>query len=218
VLSSKSVPLFFLLGFSVSAFLFSGISLRDFIWRLAAVNIFVFFLFLVVPFGSGGKIIFDVYGLEYGSEGLARCLRVALKSNIISTLAVCFVCSSDPVSFGHTLAHLKVPSKIAYLFLFTVRYINLIHEEYFKIKRAMIARAFRPGFNFHSYGILAKFAGLVLLKSFERAEKIALAMKARSFNGNFYMLEHFKFGRKDFYAGAFFAVFFIALIFLEMTR
>lgn len=51
--------------------------------------------------------------------------------------------------------------------------------------------------NLHTYRSLGHLVGMLLVRSFDRAERIAAAMKCRGFQGRFYLLDHFTFGRRD---------------------
>ena len=44
---------------------------------------------------------------------------------------------------------------------------------------------------------LPGLVGMLLVKSFDRADRIVAAMKCRGFRGRFYVLHHFAFARRD---------------------
>lgn len=145
--------------------------------RLFGVNCFVLMLFLFLPLGSGGRSLFSVLGLiDYGTDGVVLAGKVALKSNAIVIMVTSLVMTMDSVILGHALNHLYVPSKLAHMFLFSVRYIDVIHCEYLRMRDAMRIRAFRPGVNFHTYRTLAGFAAMLLIRSLNRSERVMQAL------------------------------------------
>jgi cobalt/nickel transport system permease protein len=68
----------------------------------------------------------------------------------------------------------------------------------------MRVRCFRPGVNRHSYRAFGYLVGMLLVRSFDRSERVLAAMKCRGFCGRYYMFDHFAFvPRRD---GPFYAV------------
>ncbi len=96
---------------------------------------------------------------------------------------------------GHALAHLHVPRKLAHLLLFTVRYLDVLEREYRRLRAAMKVRSFRPRMNRHTYRAYGYLVGMLLVRSFDRSERVLAAMKCRGFRGRFYLLDHFAFCR-----------------------
>lgn len=56
------------------------------------------------------------------------------------------------------------------------------------MRRAMQARGFKPSTNKHTYRSYAWLVGMLLVKSWDRAERVHEAMKCRGFHGRFYTL------------------------------
>jgi len=115
---------------------------------------------------------------------------------VVLTLVV-LLGTMDAVTLGHTLHHLRVPEKFTHLMLFTVRYLDVLHHEYLRLRGAMKARGFRPRLDRHTYRCFGYLVGMLLVRSLDRAERIAAAMKCRGFQGHFFLLDHFAFSRRD---------------------
>jgi cobalt/nickel transport system permease protein len=47
--------------------------------------------------------------------------------------------------------------------------------------------------NGHSYRAIGYLVGMLLVRSFDRSERVLAAMKCRGFRGRYYMLDHFCF-------------------------
>ena len=124
-----------------------------------------------------------------------------LKANAILLLLTSLVSTIEAVALGHALAHLHVPRKLVHLFLFTVRYTEVLHLEYLRLARAMRARAFHPRLDRRTYRALALLVGMLLVRSLDRADRVLAAMKCRGFRGEFHLLHHFHFRRRDAWFG-----------------
>lgn len=160
--------------------------------RLLLVNAFVSLLWVTVPLAA-----------RNGSwEAAVHLATVAtLKANAILLLVTGLVSTIEVITLGHALAHLHLPRKLVHLFLFTVRYTEVLHLEHLRLARAMRARAFRPGPNRRTYRALAALAGMLLVRSLDRADRVLAAMKCRGFRGEFFLLHHFHYRQRDAWFG-----------------
>jgi cobalt/nickel transport system permease protein len=98
---------------------------------------------------------------------------------------------------GRALSDLRVPSKIVHLVFLTYRYIHVINMEYRRLIKAAKIRGFHPGNNLHTYRTYAYLVGMLLVKSYERAERVRAAMLCRGFRGKFYDLMEFELKSTD---------------------
>ena len=164
--------------------------------RLWAVNFFVAFLWLVLPWrlemGQGWS-----WDLVYDPKGLALAGIITIKANAIVMILIGLLATSPINNLFHALAHLKAPQKLVHLFLFFYRYLHVLHREYHKLTLAMRARGFQPGNNMHTYRTYAQLAGMVLVKSYDRAERVYQAMLCRGFHGTYWLLDHFDWSKRE---------------------
>jgi cobalt/nickel transport system permease protein len=195
----------FLALLSLMFFLLSGVKFSEIRGRFFALNFFMFMLFITTPFSYKDDAVFKLFGLSYSYHEFLFCCKVAVRSNAILFLFTALVNTVDIVAFAHALSHLKCPDKLVYLLLFTIRYIDVIHNEYLQLKKAMSARGFKPGMNFHTYRSFANLAAILLVRSVDRSELVFAAMRCRCFKGFFPLLYHFYCTGKDyaFLAGSF---------------
>jgi len=166
--------------------------------RFARLNVFMLFVLGVLCVTIPGTEVWRWWVLSVTSEGLARGGMIALKANAIVVWVTVMVGTIEVVSLGHALAHLKVPGKLIQIFLFTVRYIDVLHHERLKLSRAMKMRGFKPKLNRHTMRSLGYLVGMMLVRSLERSERIYAAMKCRGFKGHFYIFGHFVMKRNDY--------------------
>jgi cobalt/nickel transport system permease protein len=93
------------------------------------------------------------------------------------------------------LEHLRLPKIFAVQLLFLYRYIFVLTEE---SKRASMARELRScgkkGLGIRSYGTMI---GHLLLRTWQRAERIHMAMLARGFTGEFHTSRQTHFGAPE---------------------
>jgi len=166
--------------------------------RIGVVNIFTLFLWLFIPFTKKGNAIFNIGTLIVYKESIYYVSLITLKTNAIVLATISILGTSDIFSLAHGLIHLKIPKKLIHLFFFFYRYISVLHEEYIRLRRAMIVRCFSPKTNLHTYKSIAYLIGMLLVKSYERSQRIYQAMLCRGYNGNFPIYRHFKTHKKDF--------------------
>jgi len=123
--------------------------------------------------------------------------QITVKCNAI-LLAMIALLSTTPIStLGHAMGQLYFPDKIIHLFLFTYRYIHVIFREYNRLINAMRIRGFRPQTNLHTYRSYAYLLGMLLVRSYDRAETIHTAMLCRGFHGKYYTLSRFSIKIRD---------------------
>jgi cobalt/nickel transport system permease protein len=175
----------------------AGMRLVAVIKRLVPVNLFSLFLILLLPLSSGQSPLIAFGPVQYSQEGLVLAVRIALKANAIVLWILVLLGSLDIVTLGHALRHLGVPEKLTHLLLFTVRYLDVLHGEYVRLRTAMKMRGFRPRVSVHTYRTYGYLVGMLLVRSLDRSERIVAAMKCRGFRGQFYLLDHFAFSHRD---------------------
>jgi cobalt/nickel transport system permease protein len=182
---------------AITLLFIARLSFKQVLIRLLAVNTFILFLWLFLPFTYGGEELFSIGPLHATREGIDYALLITIKSNSIVLCLIALIATIPVITLGHALSHLRVPDKLIHLFFFTVRYLQVLHLEYDRLRDAMKIRGFRPRSNLHTYRSLAYLIGMLLIKSFDRAERIRKAMVCRGFQGKFYLLSHFELKRRD---------------------
>ena len=170
--------------------------------RLLVVNAFVFVVWVFLPFSMPGEVVMSIGGLSATREGFLFALQITLKTNAIVLATIAIFGTTEAMSLAHALVHLRAPLKLVYLFFFFYRYVSVLHEEYTRMREAMRARCFRPHPDRHTYGSLANLIGMLIVRSFERSERIYEAMLCRGFHGHFPVIGHFHLHRVDYVMGS----------------
>ncbi|MBW2617748.1 MAG: cobalt ECF transporter T component CbiQ [Deltaproteobacteria bacterium] len=203
------------LGAALALFLLAGIGWRAVITRLAELNLFLLLVIVLLPFSASGEALFQMGSLAYSREGFLFACVLAIKGNAIVIMLTVMLSTVETISLGHALSHLGLPDKLIHLFLFTVRYIDVLHHEYLRLAAAMKTRGFRPGANLHTCRSLGYLVAVLLIRSLDRSERIMAAMKCRGFTGRFYVLEHLAAARRDVAFGCLAGVGLAGLVWLE---
>ncbi len=156
--------------------------------RLLFINILIFLIWLVLPFTFGGETLFSLGPLNATKEGITYCARITIKSNSI-ILTLMALLSTMPIhTMGKAMRMLYVPGKMVHLLLFTYRYIHAIHREYGRLMNTIKIRGFQPGTTMHTYRTFAHLIGVLLVRSYDRGERVHAAMLCRGFRGKYYDL------------------------------
>lgn len=178
---------------------FTTLRARVVLRRLLPVN-----LFAILLLGSASwtlSVPANVAQELPARDGLQLAVLLALKANAMVLWVVVLLGTMDFITLGHALRHLRVPDKLVHLLLFTVRYIDVLHGEYLRLRMAMKVRGFRPRVSWHTYRSFGYLVGMLLVRSVDRSERILAAMKCRGFRGQFHLLDHFVFTVRDVWFG-----------------
>ena len=205
------------LGFAMLLALLARLSPALTLKRLLAVDFFIVAMVLMLPFTLPGEPLFHLGELTASREGLRRAGEIALKANAVTLAVLTLIATIELAALGHALHHLRLPDKLTQLLLFTVRYIEVLQQEYQRLRLAMRARAFVPRSNRHTWRSFGYLFGMLLVHSLERSERILAAMKCRGFQGHYYVLSHFRATARDWLFATLFTGCLTGLIWLEWT-
>ncbi|HOM18306.1 MAG TPA: cobalt ECF transporter T component CbiQ [Thermoguttaceae bacterium] len=184
--------------------------------RLLPFNILVLVLAALLPLSVPGDSVYQWGAWAWSRPGLELAGQIALKGNAILLALLLLVGTMELATLGHALDHLGVPSKLAQLLIFTVRYLEVVHREYDRLRTSMKVRAFQPVLNMHTLRTYGTLVGMLLVRAWDRSERVLAAMQCRGFTGKFWLLDHFRYRWTDALFGAGWLVGLAALIALEL--
>jgi cobalt/nickel transport system permease protein len=125
--------------------------------------------------------------VSFGSLLIRAVLSVAATVTLIGVTGFPAICSA--------LEAMGVPQAFTIQMLFLYRYIFVLTEEGSRASRARDLRSFGPkGRGIKSHGSML---GHLLLRTWQRAERIHAAMLARGFTGKFHNRRCYRFGREE---------------------
>ena len=145
-------------------------------------------LLLTLPFSVPGETIWRLGDLAASAEGLQLALLVLLKANAVVLALLVLVGTLEPAVFGHALGRLRVPDKLVALLLLTLRQIQLITDEYRRLRQALRARAFVARSNRHTWNTVGWLMGMLLVRSLDRSRRLLDAMRLRGWQGRLPLL------------------------------
>ena len=205
------------LFFTVIWVFMAKLPLAKVVTRLIMVNGLIGVLWVIIPFAVRGEVIFSLGPFTATREGIAYALQITVRSNAIILALLSLLATSSLFSLGHAMGKLGFPDKAVQLLLFAYRYIHVIHMEYRRLMNAIRVRGFRPRTNFHTYKTYAYLVGMLLVKSYDRAERIRRAMLCRGFNGKYYDLTEYRLHTTDIVLGVSFGFCTVVVVLAEWT-
>ena len=182
---------------ALGTMLVADMPIRRTLKRMAAMDTFIIFILILLPFTVPGEPLFTVWGMAASREGLLQAVTIALKANAVILMLMALVGTMEATTLGHALHTLRVPATLVHLLLFTIRYVDVLHAEYLRLRMAMRARGFAPSNRLHTYRSFGYLIGMMLVRAVERSERILEAMKCRGFTGAIPLLATFTFSRRD---------------------
>lgn len=179
---------------SLTVAFLGGAPLRLMARRLVPVNLFLFFLWILLPLGLARgtppqDTLFSFGPLAFRASGLALAGLITLKGNAIASMTLLLAGTSSIAANGHGLLRLRAPAKLVTLFLLTHANLDLMADESSRLFRAAKLRGFRPAANLASYRTCAYLAAMLLVRAWQRSRRVGAAMRLRGFQGRFPLLE-----------------------------
>jgi cobalt/nickel transport system permease protein len=172
----------------VSAFLLAtSADLRLVARRLAHVEGFMIVLLAMLPFTVPGEEVARVGGFVISDRGLLRAASVIVTVNAAVLTVLALLTTLEPVRLARGLGALGCPARLTHLLFFLVRYLDIFREELARSFEAIRARGFAPRLSRHAMRSYGNLAGMLLVRSIERAERVDEAMRCRGFTGRFAM-------------------------------
>jgi len=169
---------FFVLILAISRV--AQIPLRTVLVRATVEIPFVLFAVLMPFFGSGERV--DVGPLSLYRDGLEAGAGIVAKGTLGVLTAIVLSSSTQARELLRGFERLRMPQLMVQIISFMLRYVNVVGDE---MNRMRIARASR-GFEAtgpRAWSALAKTAGALFIRCYERGERVHLAMLSRGYEG-----------------------------------
>lgn len=142
------------------------------------------------------------------SQGWLTFLSIFIKCVLTVAAGVLLIATTGMEKLGAALRMLRVPKIFVLQLLLTYRYISVLGNELARMLRAYSMRApGQKGIKREAWGSLA---GNLLLRSFDRAQRVYAAMCLRGFTGDYHTGRLTPLGRQDMIFMAGWLAFFIA--------
>lgn len=152
--------------------------------RFGAVNFFILFMWLIVPWTTPGQNVCHFGFMSITNEGVLLCLLATLKANAILAIFVALLFRLSMADIASALHSLRCPEKLVWLFLLMERNVALLREEWRKLAEAVKLRGFTPATSMRTYRTIAAMLALLLIGAHARGERMREALLLRGFNGS----------------------------------
>ena len=165
---------------------------RWFLERLAALALFLALFTLPLPLLLPGEGAGWRYGPFHVSwHGVEVALLLVAKAIALVTVML-IAQATAPLETTLKAAHaLRIPGLLVQLGLLAYRYVFVLADELRRLRIALRVRGYRNRVHRHSYRTAGHVAGTLLVRGYERAERVGQAMRCRGFDGQFRSLKEF---------------------------
>jgi cobalt/nickel transport system permease protein len=166
------------------------------VWsRVRVILPLVVFVAAFVPFVRGGPAL-QVGPLSLSEQGLETFALVTVKAAIGAVGAVLLGATTSFPDILHGLERLRTPRLLTVIAAFMYRYVFVIVDEARRMRSALAARAYRPR-HLGQVAAIGRLVTALFLRSYERGERVYLAMLARGYGGTMPRFAVLAFRRAD---------------------
>ncbi len=163
------------------------------------VALFLLPFFIIMPLTYPGESTAHLLGITFAWEGLRLATLIVFKALAIILIVYSVFGSSRFDVTMIALQRLKCPPLLVQMLLFTYRYIFVLLAEMKRMDIAMKARGFVKRGDLYTMRMLGGFIGTLIVRSFERTERIYKAMLSKGYQGELHTLVRFEAKPKDFF-------------------
>ena len=179
-------------AFGVFALLLAGLArvarlpLPTLARRLVVELPFLAFAVFLPLVGQGERV--EVLGLSLASEGLWAAWNIVAKGTLGVATSVILAATTPVPELLRGLERLRLPAAFTGIAGFMVRYADVIADEVRRMRIARVSRGYDPRWIWQARAVAAS-AGTLFIRSYERGERVYLAMVSRGYAGSMPVLE-----------------------------
>ncbi len=137
---------------------------------------------VLMPFIATGPRI-EVLGLTVSEPGLLAAWGLLAKGTLGVLASLTLAATTEPRDLLAGLERLHVPNQLVQIAGFMMRYLEVVSGEMRRMRIAREARGFQARSPRH-WPVVARSAGALFIRSYERGERVHLAMVARGYTGH----------------------------------
>ena len=158
----------------------AGLRVRTVLARMVIEVPFVLFAVLV-PFVATGPQV-EVLGVGLARDGLVDAGALLAKATLGVAAAVVLSATQHPRDLLDGLQRLKVPPLVVAIAGFMLRYVHVVLDEMRRMRIARESRGYEER-GWRHVRVLSRSVGALFLRSYERGERVHLAMLSRGWQG-----------------------------------
>jgi cobalt/nickel transport system permease protein len=148
--------------------------------RMLAATPFVLLALLFPIFGSGPRV--EVLGLSLSQAGLWDMWNLLAKSLLGLFTAIVLGATTEVADLLRGLSALRVPGLVTSILGFMVRYLDVVIEDLTRMRLALASRGHQAS-GIRHWGPYGRAAGTMFIRTYERGERVYLAMESRGYAG-----------------------------------
>ena len=162
----------------------SKIRVSTYFKRLSIDIPFVLFA-LFLPFLSKGDntVIFEFFSLRIYETGFYEMISILIKITLCVSLAIVLTATTSNIEIIYGLQKLKISPLLISILSFAIRYIDVFIDEFKRVKISMASRGYVEK-GLKTLVPIAFASGALLIRGYERGERVYLSMISRGFSGN----------------------------------
>jgi cobalt/nickel transport system permease protein len=181
-------------GLLVAVAIVSRVPIRTLLLRLTFELPFVAFAVLLPIVGRGERV--GVLGVSLSESGLWAAWNIVIKGTLGVAASGLLTATTPVPSILHGLERLRLPKVFVAICAFMVRYADVISGELHRMRVARESRGHDPRWIWQARAV-ASSAGALFIRSYERGERVYLAMVSRGYDGAMPVLHHHRAGRAE---------------------
>lgn len=158
----------------------SKLSLSLILRRMIIEVPFVFFAILMPFFGAGPYI--NIGAVKLSEPGLWAAFGILAKGTIGILTSITLAATTRARDLLNGLERIGVPDLLVQIATFMLRYSAVVTDELSRMKVARESRGFEAT-SIRQWKVLGQSAGALFIRSYERGERVHLAMLSRGYNG-----------------------------------
>ena len=136
---------------------------------------------VLMPFIAAGPRT-EVLGLTVSEPGLLAAWGLLAKGTLGVLASLTLAATTEPHDLLRGLERLRLPQQLVQIMGFMVRYLDVVTDEMRRMKVARESRGFTAR-NPRHWPVVARSAGALFIRSYERGERVHLAMVSRGYTG-----------------------------------
>ncbi|MFI7222736.1 cobalt ECF transporter T component CbiQ [Nonomuraea angiospora] len=147
---------------------------------------FVLFAFLIPVIGLGERT--TVLGVSLSVPGLWAAWNILAKATLGVIASILLAATTEPRVILIGAQRLRLPALLVQIAMFMLRYMDVIVDEMRRMRVARESRGFVAR-DLRHVPVIARSAGALFIRSYERGERVHLAMLSRGYTGTMPMIQ-----------------------------
>jgi cobalt/nickel transport system permease protein len=135
----------------------------------------------LMPFIASGPRV-EVLGLAVSGPGLEAAWGLLAKGTLGVLASLTLAATTEPRDLLAGLERLRLPNLLVQIMGFMIRYLDVVTDEMRRMRIARESRGFSAR-DVRHWPVLARSAGALFIRSYERGERVHLAMLSRGYTG-----------------------------------